>query len=92
MDDSDNLIFLVVVLAIYEALILICYFFLSTPILTLLNGIVTLFSDSVSQMGTYGIPTLVIFNIMFAIAFIIPIVWFLVKIARVESGYMTRRL
>ena len=89
---DDNIIFLGVILIISEAVILISYFFLATPILLVLNGLVMGLTGYVPQMATYGTPTLVIFNVMYAVAFIIPIVWFFLKIAQVESGYQRYRL
>lgn len=92
MEPGDNIIFLGLVLAVYEGLIFMCYLFLSVPIMMLLNGIISLFTGSIPEMTTYGSPTLTFFNIMFAIAFIIPVIWFFVSIARVESGTQSFRI
>ena len=86
-DGDDNIIKLGLILIVTEAVILITFYFLATPIQMLLYGLITSVVDFVPEMNTYGWQTITIFNMMFAIAMILPIAWFLLRISRVESGY-----
>lgn len=78
-----------VVLIVWECIVLCMYFFLSDPILSVLEGIFNL--STLSQMGTYSPVIIIIFNVIFAVAFITPVVWFFVWLFKKEGGYQFRR-
>ena len=76
MQETDSIIKAGVFLAVYEFLMLIMYFFLSKPIPTIINGVMN--TEIVPELATYGNLGLTIFNIMFAVAFLIPVIYFLI--------------
>ena len=86
----DSIIIAGIVLIIFEAIVLIIYFVASDPILSVLEGIFSL--STVSEMGTYSPIILTVFNVMFAIAFITPIVYFFVWVYKKEHGFQFGRV
>jgi len=89
MQETNSIIKAGVILAGYEFLMILMYFLLSTPIPTFINAVMD--TEIVDELATYGSLGLNIFNLMFAIAFILPIVWFLLWCVREESTYYYRR-
>lgn len=86
-----NSIFLAgIILIVYEAIMLMIFFFLSDPILSVLEGIFA-GTTNIPEMSTFSPIILTVFNIIFAIAFIIPVIWFFVWIYQKEHGYQFRR-
>ena len=82
--ETNNIIVAGIILIVYEAMILITYYVLSIPGVAILQGIINI--NSVPELATYGGISLTVFDMMFALAFMIPIVWFFVWIYR--TGYM----
>jgi len=78
-----------IVLIVYEAVILIIYFVGGDAVLRVLNGIFDL--SPVPEMGTFSPIILTCFNMMFAVAFLLPVVWFFVWVYKKEHGYQFRR-
>lgn len=76
MQETNNIIKAGVILAGYEFLMIVMYFFLSKPIPTIINSVMN--TEIVPELQTYGTLGLNIFNIMFGLAFLIPIIWFLI--------------
>lgn len=80
MQTAENIIKAGAVLAIYEFLMIVMYFFLSKPIPTFINAVMD--TEIVPELQTYGTLGLTVFNIMFGIAFLIPAIWFMIWIIR----------
>ena len=90
-DVLNNSIFVAgIVLIVFEAVILIIYFVLGPAILSVLNGIFNL-NNAPAEMATYSPEILLIFDAIFAVAFITPVIWFFVVLFRKEHGYQFRR-
>ena len=90
MPEAENIIKAGVILAVYEFLMLIMYFLLSKPIPVFINSVMN--TEIVPELETYGTLGLNIFNMMFGVAFIIPIVWFLIWCIREDpQQFMFRR-
>lgn len=90
-NNTNSIIVMGIALAVYELVIVMLYYFLSTPGLLVLWNIIELEKQTIPEAYTYGPPILSVFNMMFAVAFVIPIVLFIVWVYRQESGYITRR-
>jgi len=88
--EQKSILIMGIVLIVFEAIILIIYFVAGDTVLQVLNGIFGL-SNNPSQMSTYSPLILTVFNVMFAVAFLIPVVWFFVVLYRKEHGYQFRR-
>ena len=82
--DSDSIILAGIVLIIWEAVTIIVFYVLSTPILALLNAI--LGCGTTPYLAMLGPEYVTVFYMIFAISFIIPIVWFFLWIFKREYG------
>lgn len=89
MQDTESIIKAGVILAVYEFLVILMYFFLSVPIPTFINAVMD--TDIVPELQTYGSLGLTIFNLMFAIAFFLPVIWFLFWCIREDPNTFYRR-
>lgn len=79
-----------IVLVVYETIILIIYFLAGSAVMDVLTAIFGI-SNVASQMGTYSPTILTVFNMMFAVAFLLPVAYFFVWIWRKEQGFQYRR-
>ncbi len=82
--DNDSIILAGIVLIIWEAIMVIMYFVLSVPIMALLNAI--LGCGTTPYLTMLGPEYRLVFNMIFAIAFAIPIVWFFLWVFKREYG------
>lgn len=85
--DNDSIILAGIVLIIWEAIVVIMYFVLSNPIMTLLNAI--LGCGTTPWLLILGPLYINVFDMIFAIAFITPIAWFFLWIFKKEYGSST---
>ena len=88
-NEHDSIIVAGIFLIIMEGIILIIFFIGGEAVLSVLQGIMNLVTSS--EMATHSPLIISCFYIMFAIAFMIPVVWFFVWIARREKGFQFRR-
>lgn len=88
---SSSIILAGIILLIYEAIVIICFYFLAPIVMIILYSI---FNSQVTLDyggAMYAQEFYVITVMMFAIAFLIPLVWFILWVFRVESGYNVYR-
>lgn len=88
--ETQSIIMIAIILPIYEAIILIMWFFLSQPIYDVLSAIISL--GNTPQLTLYGGLNLTVLDMLFAIAFMIPIVWVFVWVFRKERRYNVGRI
>ena len=92
MPETDSIIFLGIMLLIYETVMIITFYFLAPVVMLVLYSMFSsqIFIDNHGALyaGEFYWVTVA----MFAIGMLIPIVWFVLKVIRVESGYATVRI
>jgi len=77
-----------IILAVYLAIVFLLYAFISSPfdvVMTNFNDINATLSDSHVEAGTS--QARIVFDMVFAIAMIIPVVWFIVSVFRTEPDW-----
>lgn len=87
--EHDSIIVAGILLIISEAIILIIFFVGGEAVLSVLQGIINLVTTS--EMATHSPLIITCFYLMFAIAFIVPPIYFFVWVARKEKGFQFRR-
>ena len=84
---TQSIILAGIILMVYEAIMIICFYFLAPVVMMVLysifNSPVTIASHGAVYSGEFYFIT----NMMFACGFLIPVVWFIVWVFSVESGY-----
>ena len=73
-----------IVLAVWEMIMILCYFFLSTPFTLFLNAIFSM--DINSYQVQFWASHMTALDMCFAGAMLFPLFWFLVWCISVESG------
>jgi Sec-independent protein secretion pathway component TatC len=89
---TNSLIMAGLILLVYEAMVIICFYFLAPIVMIILYSI---FNSQVTLDyggAVYASEFYVITVMMFAIAFLIPLVWFILWVFRTESGYQIIRV
>jgi hypothetical protein len=84
---TQSIILAGILLLVYETIMIICFYFLAPVVMMVLYSI---FNDPVTianHGAVYSGEFYWITNAMFAIGFLIPVVWFIVWVFSVESGY-----
>jgi len=87
----NSIIFAGILLVVYEAVIIMCFYFLAPAVMLILYSIFTSDITMANHGAVYSGEFYFVTNMMFAIAFLIPVVWFIVWVYRVESGYQIYR-
>ena len=89
---TNSIIMAGLMLLIYEAMIIICFYFLSPIVMLILYSIFN--SQITIDVGgaMYANEFYLVTVMMFAIAFLIPLVWFILWVFRTESGYNVIRV
>jgi len=75
LQQTESIIKAGILLIVYEFLFGAMYFFLSNPIVTFLNAVIN--TNIVAELATYGPLSLTVFDMMFAVLILTPIVWFI---------------
>lgn len=89
MQPTDSIIKAGVLLIMYEFLFGVTYFFLSNPIVTILNSVIN--TNIVPELAIHGPLSLTVFDMIFAVAVLIPIVWFIAWVMREEPVVSYKR-
>jgi len=89
LQETNSIIKAGVILAGYEFLMIIMYFLLSPVIPPFINAVMD--TEIVDELATYGSLGLNIFNLMFAVAFLLPIIWFVLWCVREEPVYYYKK-
>ncbi len=87
--EHNSIIVAGIILVIYEAITLIIFFVGGEAVLAVLQGIINVITTS--EMATHGPLVITCFYLLFAIAFIVPVVWFFVWVTKREQGFQFRR-
>lgn len=86
-NQTNSIILAGIVLMIYEAIIIITFYFLSPIVMMILYAIFTDPTTVAVNGSMYASEFYAVTVLMFAVAFLIPVVWFVLWVFRVESGY-----
>jgi Sec-independent protein secretion pathway component TatC len=83
----NSIILAGIILIIYETMVLLCFYFLAPVVMMILysifNSEITIANHGAMYSGEFYFIT----TMMFAVAFLIPVVWFVLWVFRTESGY-----
>jgi membrane-bound ClpP family serine protease len=85
-DQTDSIILAGVVLVVYEAIMIMTFYFLAPVIVLILYSIFTGSSTLVSNINVYASEYYFIVKVLFAIGFLVPLVWFITWVFRIERG------
>jgi hypothetical protein len=88
---TNSLLFATVIVVVYEAVVIMMFYFLAPVVMMVLY---TIFNSSVvtaSQNAVYSGEFYFVTVMMFAVAMLIPLVWLILWVLRVESGYQIYR-
>ena len=83
----NSIIFAGILLVVYESVVIMCFYFLAPAVMLILYSIFTSDITMANHGSMYSGEFYFVTNMMFALAFLIPVVWFIVWVYRVESGY-----
>jgi hypothetical protein len=89
---TNSIILAGLILLVYETMVIICFYFLSPIVMIILYSI---FNSQVTLDyggAVYAQEFYIVTVMMFAIAFLIPLVWFVLWVFRTESGYQIIRV
>ena len=86
IDQTQSIIVAGFILVIYEAIVLMCFYFLAPPVMMILYGILGGFTTTIVPTQ-YPQEIYTVCDMMFALAFLIPIIWFIIWVVKTESGY-----
>ena len=92
-DGAMNSIILAgIMLLVYESIMIVCFYFLSPVVMMILYSIFNSEVTLAYNGGMYASEFYFVTVAMFAVAFLIPVVWFILWVFRVEAGSVVRRV
>lgn len=85
-DQNDSIILSGVVLIVYEAIMIMAFYFLAPAVVFILYSIFSGSSTLVSNIDVYQSEYFFVVKVMFALGFLVPLIWFAVRIFRIQRS------